>query len=98
MEALEAIFGDEFREVGAADGGGFEVQVASALLRFWFGQDYPSHAPPRFELHAKDGKASKSNLQYIERQVRKIWDDDHLGEVVVYDWVECVRSRLGALA
>jgi hypothetical protein len=95
IEALSAIYGDDFLMVNAADKI-FDVRVRHEDNSWWsltiqvlLPRNYPSAVPPVFELHAPwlgdhDEFELRDKLYAIYRESKD--------ECVVFQWVEAVRE------
>lgn len=64
--------------------------------------DYPLHQPPIIsELRSSYGWLAAEKLKLLERNLLRVWEVEHEmsgeGRVILYDWVEMVRSAESCL-
>ncbi|KAJ1534180.1 hypothetical protein HK405_000116, partial [Cladochytrium tenue] len=90
IEALQAIYGDEFSVDEYAR---YAVAIPGlGSLLFWASERYPADAPPayRLELDPAVEWRDRNSSGDVHAELQRLWLE-RAGSVVVYDWVEWLR-------
>merc|ERR1719423_259463 len=96
IEALSAIYGDEFKLENETQRM-FSIRIKEGadlvILEVTFPEQYPSLCPPHYSLTADS--LSGSQRQRLSNELDAVYLA-HVGQCVVYEWVEAVRAVLVA--
>ncbi|XP_062502063.1 protein IMPACT-A-like isoform X2 [Corticium candelabrum] len=104
LEVLSSIYGEDWKTVDI-DNQIFKIDIAEetnqrtdkrniVTLQVVLPFDYPGSSPPMYELIAP--WMSEDDVARLASQFELIARDSH-GEVVIYQWIECVREHLNSL-
>jgi hypothetical protein len=100
MEALQAIYGDDFQPLTTAGSVGptaYSILVSSSdsrcvTVQVTCPEGYPTTSAPIYELRNCEW-LDDNDILHIAEQLTQVYKD-HEGEVVVYQLIECIRDYI----